>query len=274
MTYTIYKKITPEDFVVSSVIRFGQHKSYIQEKLLTDVFVIKGNLKIAEGLRKYIRKHFNKLKSLPKIKLLDAGPAIGAFTTLVALQELHRFGLMNKAQVYLADVSERVLDKTKSGDFFFPKSIIDISLKPAILEKLKHCKGYVCSASKLPFKDDYFDMAAAGFLFNHIHDDMKPAVAGELQRVVKKNGFIGIADEWFFDDYKKSYGAQHAYDEIPPAYEAIIPMNKLIKLFTSIHIRGRSKPRDVSTENYYYFWGEKKILHFLRTFNPKQIQSR
>lgn len=253
----MYKKLTPEDYMTSSIIRFGSHDKYIQEKILVDFFAIKGNTKIAECLQNYIKKHLKELKSMPKIKLLDIGPAIGAISTMFALQELAKFDLLKKTQVHLADVSERVIDKTQSGNFYFPKTIIDPSLKSEIMKKLKNSKGHICPVSKMPFKDNHFDIVIAGFLFHHLHNNIKLASAVKLQKVVKKNGFIGIADEWF-ENYKKDFANEHMNDEIPLAYESIIPMNKLLKLFTLTHIRERSRPKDVVKEKYYYFCGEKR----------------
>ena len=253
----MYKKLTSEDFITSSIIRFGSHKNYIQEKILVDFFAIKGNMKIAECLRKYIQKHLPELKALSKIRLVDIGPAIGALTTLFALQELDRFGLMDKTRIYLVDVSERVLDKTQEGDFFFPKSLIDPSLKKVMLKKLKNSKCHASSAVKLPFKDNHFDMVLAGFLFHNLHDDLKNPVADQLQRIVKKDGFIGVAEEWF-ENYKKEYALEHANDEVPLAYEAPIAMEKLVKYFDSMQITECSKSKDIPKENYYYFCGEGK----------------
>lgn len=250
-------KLTSEDFITSSIIRFGGHRNYIQEKILTDVFAIKGNIKIAQGLRGYIQKNLPRLKRLSKIRLLDAGPAIGALTTLYSLLEFHKFGLMDKVEIYLVDVSQRVIDKTQEGDFDFPKSLLDVSLKAAMMRKLKYSKGYVLSVVKLPFKDNYFDVVLAGFLFHHLHNDIKSIAAFELQRVSKKNGFIGIAEEWF-SDYKRHYAKEHAHDEIPLAYESIIPMDELLKMFPLTHISEHSNQKDILKENYYYFCGEKK----------------
>lgn len=252
----MYKKLTSEDFITSSIIRFGSHGQYIEEKILVDVFAVKGNLKIAECLRKYIQKHLDKLRALPKIRLLDVGPAIGALTTLVALQELSKFGLMDKTQVYFVDVSQRVIDKTQGGDFLFPKSIVDPSLKASVMKKLKYSKGFVLSASEMPFKDDYFNLVLANFLFHHLHDDIKPVVAAQIQRVATKGAFIGIADEWF-ENYKKDYVMEHVNDEIPLAYESIISLKKLLSFFTRVSVKECSSPKNISEENYYYFYGEK-----------------
>jgi len=252
----MYKHLTPEDYTVSSIVRFGSHKDYIQEKILIDSFVIKGNMKMAAGLRKYIKKHLAELKSLPQIRLIDIGPAIGAITTLFALQELNRFNLMDKTRVYLVDVSQKVIDETREGNFLFPELFIDPSLKKAMLKKLKSAKGYTTSVETLPFKDNYFDIALAGFLFNNLHNKSKKTAAEQIQRIVKKGGFIGIAEEWF-ENYKKEYALKHAYDKIPLSYESIISPDKLLKYFDSIRITERSHKTIAAKENYYYFCCEK-----------------
>ncbi|MFA7686192.1 MAG: hypothetical protein WCX95_05355, partial [Candidatus Gracilibacteria bacterium] len=77
------KKATPEEFLNSSIIRFGRHDDYIQEKLLVDFFAIKGNLMIVEGLRTYLKNNLEFFKNAEKIKILDVGPAIGAISTLL-----------------------------------------------------------------------------------------------------------------------------------------------------------------------------------------------
>jgi len=186
--------LTPEQFVASSIVRFGKLNEYIQEKLVSDFSAIKGNIMIAEGLRTYIKENLETLKEKQKIEILDIGPAIGALSTLFALQTLNEFGLMKKAQIHLFDVSAKVIEQTLNCKFFFPDSIIDPKLKNPIHQKLRQAKGEVGSAEKLPWKNEKFDIVLAGFLFCHLHDSVKPLVANEIERVAKKTGFIGIAE--------------------------------------------------------------------------------
>ncbi|KKQ69458.1 MAG: hypothetical protein US89_C0001G0033 [Candidatus Peregrinibacteria bacterium GW2011_GWF2_38_29] len=253
----MYKKLTSEDYITSSIIRFGSHKRYIQEKLLVDFFAVKGNLKIAEYLREYIQQHLSEFQSKSRIRILDVGPAIGALTTMLALQELDKFGLMDKAQVYLIDVSERVINSTQNLDFFYPKTILDVSLKAKIFKKLKSSKAIIQSAESMPFKTNFFDIVLAGFLFHHLHDSIKPVVASEIERTVRKEGLIAIAEEWF-TDYKKDYAHEHIGDEIPLAFESIIKMEDMIALFKDIDVKVQSNSEDIPKENYYYFCAEKK----------------
>lgn len=185
---------TPEQFVTSSIIKYGKLNEYIQEKLVSDFSAIKGNLMMMEGLSTYIKENLEILKAKPKIEILDIGPAIGALSTLFTLQTLNEFGLMEKAQIHLFDVSAKVIEQTLNCKFFFPDSIIDPKLKNPIHQKLRQAKGEVGSAEKLPWKNEKFDIVIAGFLFSCVHDSIKPLIAKEMQRATKKGGFIGITD--------------------------------------------------------------------------------
>ncbi|MCK9186536.1 class I SAM-dependent methyltransferase [Candidatus Gracilibacteria bacterium] len=185
---------TPEQFVASSIVKYGKLNEYIQEKLVSDFSAIKGNMLMAEGLKNYIKENLETLKAKQKIEILDIGPAIGALSTLFTLQALNEFGLMEKAQIHLFDVSAKVIEQTLNCKFFFPDSIIDPKLKNPIHQKLRQAKGEVGSAENLPWKNEKFDIVLAGFLFCCVHDSVKPSIAKEMQRVAKKSGFIGIAE--------------------------------------------------------------------------------
>lgn len=255
--------LTVEDYITSSIIRFGLLKDYIQEKLGVDYFAIEGNLGIARGIRFYLNNQKERLAKLEQIRVLDIGPAIGALTALLMMQELGRLGLLAKARLTLVDVSERVLEHTQQRDFQFPDLLIDKKFKKPIQGKLRLSKGVLASAHELPLKDNSIDICTASFLFHHLHDNIKKPAAAEIQRVVKPGGFIGIADEWF-DNYA-DYAASHAQDEIPLAYESIIPYRSLRRLFPHIEIfdthnpirRGKPRRRDGTqkNDNYYYFCG-------------------
>lgn len=224
---------TPEQFVTSSIVRYGKLNDYIQEKLVSDFSAIKGNMMMMEGLSEYIKENLEILKAKQKIEILDIGPAIGAISTLFTLQTLNEFGLMEKAQIHLFDVSAKVIEQTLNCKFFFPDSIIDPKLKNPIHQKLRQAKGEVGSAEKLPWKNEKFDIVLAGFLFSHIHDSVKPLVAKEMQRTAKKDGFIGIAE------HADAVGTKTISSKISPS--------RLQKLFPNTQIIFKSgKPKDQS----------------------------
>lgn len=247
------KTATPEEYIASSIIRFGRLHRYIEEKLLIDKFAIQGNLKMADGLRIYIQNNLEDLKAKKKINLLDIGPAIGAFSAMLALQVLDEFGLLQKAQIHLLDVSSKVIEETQKCNFFYPQSVLRPELKSKIFRKLRQCKVAIASAEKIPWKDNYFTLVLAGFVFHHIHDEIKPKAAKEAMRVLAPGGFLGIAEEWF-KDYEE-YAAIHKEDEIPLAYESIISLNKMKKLLPTLQIfyAHNKTPR----ENSYAFCGIK-----------------
>lgn len=248
------KTATPEQYKNSSIIRFGRLDTYIQEKLLVDYFAIKGNLGIAKGLREYIKRNLETLQKKDSIRLLDGGPAIGAISTMLALQALNEFGLMEKTYVHLVDVSERVIEQTQRCNFFFPTCLVNPNLKGRIFKKLRHSKGCIESVEKLSFKDNRFDIALAGFLFHHLHDSIKPIAAKEITRVLAPGGFLGIAEEWF-KNYEKDYAARHKDDEVSLAFESIISYKKLAKMLPEVKVFYKHNTN--YRESAYAFCGEK-----------------
>lgn len=253
------KSLTVEDFINSSIIRFGGLQNYIQEKMTVDTFAIRGNLGIAHGLKMYLKNQQERLRQQEKIVLLDIGPAIGALTALLAMQELGEVGLLEKTRVVLVDVSERVLEKTQSRDFEFPSMLIQPAHRSKIRTKLRTSKALLASSHRLPLKTESVDFCMAGFLFHHLHDEIKKGTAQEMERVTKTGGFIGVAEEWF-ENYE-DYAAMHQDDEIPLAHESLISYRKLRSLFPNLEIfeshnpikRGK-RPNDT----YYYFCGIKR----------------
>lgn len=253
------KNLSTDDFITSSIIRFGGLDEYIQEKLMVDYFAIEGNLGVARGLRAYIQNQKSRLEKLKQIRILDVGPAVGAISTLLVLQELGHFKLLDKAKVILLDVSERVIEKTQSRDFQFPSVLVNPTFKSQIYEKLRTSKGVIASSHKMPLKDDHVDICLAGFLFHHLHDKIKKPTAHEMQRVTKPGGFIAVAEEWFndYDDYAEI----HQHDEIPLAFESIISYRKLRRMFNETEIFEAHNPvkrRPQRNDNFYYFCGMKK----------------
>jgi len=58
------KKATNEQFIASSIIRFGRLNNYIQEKLIQDYFAIEGNLNMMKGIENFIENNLDELKKL------------------------------------------------------------------------------------------------------------------------------------------------------------------------------------------------------------------
>lgn len=256
----LHKKApSPTDFVTSSIIRFGGLRDYIQEKLLMDYFIIEGNIGIARSVKFFIQNQKTRLEAMTQIKLVDVGPAIGALSSLLVLQEFARAGLIKKVKLILVDASERVVERTQRRDFEFPDSLIEKTFKSQILNTLRLSKGINALAEEIPLKDNIADITICGFTFLMIHDDNKHLAANEIQRITKPGGFIGIADEWF--DNPEEHRALHDQDEIPLAFEAPISYRRLRSLFKQIEIFDAHNPirKGKKNDNFYYFCGFKKM---------------
>jgi len=174
-------------------------------------------------------------------------------STLLTLQLLKKYNLLEKTKVYLIDVSENVIVATQKCDFFLPESIIDPKLKGKIFKKLRESKTAICSAEKIPWKNNTFHIILAGFLFHHLHDSTKPIVANEIIQVLTPGGIVAIAEEWFknYEEYAKN----HKNDKIPLALESIISFKKLSGLFSELEITYKTGTNH--KKNFYAFCAQK-----------------
>lgn len=257
-----FAPLTSEDYINSSIIRFGGLDNYIEEKLLSDYFVIEGNLGITRGIRMYIYNQRRRLEALSSITILDVGPAIGAMTSLLVMQELARANLLHKTKLILLDVSERVIHKTQTRQFQFPAALINSLLKFQIYEKLRRSKGIIKSCEKIPLKTNSIDISLAGFVFTNLHDQAKTSAAHEIQRVTRPGGFIGVAEQWFKQNEYQEFLNTHRDDETPLAYESSISYRRLKNMFPKTEIFEANSPirRGTKNQNFYYFCGIKKAV--------------
>lgn len=90
------------------------------------------------------------------------------------------------------------------------KSMTDILKKKAkTLGKTKNIKIVLADASKMPFKDNFFDISYTYHLLWHIPEEDQEKVIREMIRVTKKDGFVlfDILNRGFlFDKIKRLFG--------------------------------------------------------------------
>lgn len=218
---------------------------------MNDYFVIEGNLGLTRGFRMYLFNQKRRFERMKRITVLDLGPAVGALTSLFIMQELARVDLLHKVKLIMLDVSERVISKNQERNFEFPHALISSLLKSRFYEKLRTSKGIVGSAHEIPLKDGSVDICLAGFLFSNLHEKIKKQTASEIERVTKSGGFIGLADQWFTNP--EAYQDLHQDDEVPLAYESMIPFRRLRKSFKQTETFEAHE-----NDNHYYLCGIKK----------------
>ncbi|MBU2475944.1 class I SAM-dependent methyltransferase [Candidatus Micrarchaeota archaeon] len=240
-------------FLESSINRFGNLNNKIAETYGKHPFVVEGNKKVAECLSFYLEEKCNEFEKKEKIRLLDAGCAIGALSSLIALEKMP-LDLLEKTELFLLDPSQKVLSETIKGNFSLPvPSEQNESLYWKKLEKLKtklsSAHSIVSSVTEIPKGDNFFDLSLMNFVFHHIPDFDKQKAAVELMRV--SNGFIGVSDI-FFDAWEEEHKARHQENGIPFAEEEIIPKEKLMAYFNGLKVI-----KEFEAEKYYSFCLEK-----------------
>jgi SAM-dependent methyltransferase len=103
----------------------------------------------------------------------------------------------------------------------FPKALlygIDTSSKAVTFSKRRgHKNIYKASATKLPFKNQYFDVILILDVLEHIENDQ--LVLNEINRVLKKNGTIiitspGLSFIWSTHDTKQGHKRRYTRSQI------------------------------------------------------------
>ncbi|MFH1233574.1 MAG: class I SAM-dependent methyltransferase [Patescibacteria group bacterium] len=253
-----------EDYVETAKIRFSKLDSHIDKKHIDWKIRIQANNNLSLLLRKYIEKNLQKFNKSKKINLIELGSSLGAITTLFALREIDKAGLLSKVDIWLLDIYKRGLDETKKLKFNIDLILKDGKFgnkfdKNLLKEKLKSASIIKADIIKLPKNLPRFDIILSGFTHHHLNIADKKTACFEMEKIAKKNAFIGVGDLFF--DYqqfikwlKKHKNEKNTKREkIPYAIESFIPIRKHIAFFNKIHFQFK-----VIKKYYYCFYLTKK----------------
>jgi len=70
------------------------------------------------------------------------------------------------------------------------RKVVGIDISEEVLANSNLDEAYQCSATKMPFENNRFDLAFADYLIEHLPEPMK--AAKEIYRVLKPNGMLLI----------------------------------------------------------------------------------
>jgi SAM-dependent methyltransferase len=221
----------PIEFERESNARFRDLEGYMLEKATADPFVLHGHRRIAERLGLYLEEFADEISNLKVLRMLDVGPAIGAISTFIYLPILKQHGLLEKLQLYFIDVVPEVLSKTKAFAFPYPEFIDqDHRLEEDAKRLFAAAKTYDRSISEIESLEAPVDIVIAGFVFHHMHPDVKRPAAEAIMRLTRPGSFLGVTDE-YFADYERDFAKKHEHDPIPIPIEAPIRLETLLTYF-------------------------------------------
>lgn len=115
-----------------------------------------------------------------------------------------------KKELSYFDRSEKILDLgCGEGEFinFDPKRIIGVdSNKQSVLVcKKKKLKAIFASATRLPFKKDYFDGVHCSHLIEHLYPNEAYKMLMEVNRVLKRNGVFVLSTPIFWEGFYNDF---------------------------------------------------------------------
>lgn len=241
-------------------------KDYINKKYKEEKFPIEGNNLLGNFVFKYLKNNLDYFKKKKEIVIVDLGAAGGALTTIFALKALITLGLIDKTKIILVDVAKKALHTTLVGEFFLCDQLIEeYSLKglgnngKGIKKLLSKSKYYCSDLMNLPDELNEVDICISGFTHHHLNIFDKKLVCREMERITRKNGFVGIVDESLnyeqYLEWLKQHKTEINYrkEKVPIAQESFIPLDEHIKLFNNLKIAEK-----VNEGKYYCFFGVKK----------------
>lgn len=244
--------------------RFSKLDSHIDKKHVDWKMRIQSNVDLASLLGQYINNNLSEFNKKKKIKLIELGSSLGAVTTLFALREIAKVGLLDKVDVWLLDMYKKGLDDTKKLKFN-----IDLILnegkyygkydKTLLKTKLRSATIIKANILKLPPKLPVFDIVLSGFTHHHLNIYDKKIACLEMEKIARQGALIDVGDLFF--DYssfmkwlKKHKNEKNNKNErIPYAIESFIPIEGHINFFEKSDFLFQ-----VLKKNYYCFCFVKK----------------
>ncbi|MEA3515386.1 MAG: hypothetical protein U9R34_07950 [Nanoarchaeota archaeon] len=186
-------------------------RDYINKKYKEERFPTEGNNLLGKLMFKYLRDNIAYFKRKKEIILIDIGADGGALTTIFALKALNLLGLLDKTKIILIDVAKKALHTTLAGNFFLSDCFIEeydlkgLGNNGKGIKEILSKSQYSCSdLITLPIEINTVDICISGFTHYHLNIFDKELACREMERVTRKNRFIGIVDEYYCISMKKN----------------------------------------------------------------------
>ncbi|MFA5797933.1 MAG: class I SAM-dependent methyltransferase [Candidatus Woesearchaeota archaeon] len=236
--------------------RFGRMDDYMDRKDRDEPFVWDIGAWLASEFQD--KRNNGIVYPSGSIKLLDIGPAIGAVSSYLTINALHKGTGENitNIQLYLCDISGEVIHKTIAGEYIIPYHIfskrthMDGKIVDDISRIIRNAQGKTGNVQELPYADNTFDLTVANFILHHIPNADKGKAAREIQRVTKDGGFIIISDEYIPKQLSIQYLERHQHEDIPLAKEEFMTLKQVLRRFNQIYLQGLTYGKE-----YYAFYG-------------------
>lgn len=185
-------------------------RRYLVEKFAEEPWVAAGNSRLSEKLEAYLEQNLCRMEQLQEIRVLDFGPSGGALTTLFALRALERYGLLEKARLYLLDIVPQVIEMTINGDFVFPEAIQGYGLGFAgkggsIFKQMLSEATPIVGDFHEYTPQEKFHIILNGYTIHHLNIFDKQDCAEFMERNLEQKGAIAIVDFFVrsFEEYKE-----------------------------------------------------------------------
>lgn len=231
---------------------FNEHHTDWQKRVLVQS-------ELANCLKKsLIKLDYKSFFKESKIRIIFLGASLGSIATFFHLSILKELGLLSKLELYILDLLEEPLKRTKTGDFIFPESAakstgfsenFSISEYKSILAQSHIVQGNI---TNLPESLKDFDIIIAPYVQHHLNFYDKTIACSEMNKISKQNSLLLVGDLTFTYESFKVWLGHHASEKQPYALESFIPIEKHMEYF------GKTDLIDSTVGEFYYSFCLKK----------------
>jgi len=235
--FGVLKYLDSRIFVDSAIERFtGWHSSFDSNhpdwKDRVEV-----QRALARSISAAIELNLDRLKKLPKIKIIFLGASLGSIATFFTLRYFKHHKLLDKVDLTIYDLLLEPLERTKCGDFDMSVNAIEDCGNPQNINENEYKKclstANICAGNitDIQLPDDEYDFTIAPFVQHHLNIYDKQKSCQEMQRITAENGFIGIGDLCFNHEQFNIWLKRHKEEKVSYAMESFISLEEHISIF-------------------------------------------
>jgi len=188
--------------------------------------------KLSKSLQVALEREMKEFQEREQIKVIYLGAALGSISSYFSLAVLKKYGLLNKAKIFLYDLLPEPLALTKQGLFEFSEEaarstgLLEIFSPTEYKSVLADCEIVAGNITSLPEEFTDFDIAVAPYIHHHLNVFDKRRACQEMQRILRRGGIALIGDLTFDYDSFSSWLAYHSTEDLSYALESFVSLEE------------------------------------------------
>lgn len=212
----------------------------------------KARIKVQNDLANCLNNALNKRKrqyaESDKIKVIFLGASLGSVASYCVFKTLKKHNILRHIDLYIYDLLEEPLLRTKNGDFAIPdQAVYDLGGSRLIsIEQYKNIlrKATIKTGNIVKLPDEYndtFDIVVAPYIHHHLNLFDKEVACKQMCNIANKTALLLVGDLTFSHHDFNRWLLKHATESVPYAIESFISLEEHISFFSGYQTLDKSK---------------------------------